>query len=205
MLKASKDLLDLGWVLPNPLLLDFAAIAMTDEQFVQFCADNGELRFELTANRELLVMPPEGMKSGSRNAILLQRLGTWAELDGSGVPFGSSSGLTLPNGAMRSPDACWISRERWDALSDSEQDLFSHVIPEFVIELRSRTDTVPSLQNKMVEYLDNGVLLGWLVDPYNQTVHIYRAGQPVEVLEDPETVSGDPVLAGFELNLQEIW
>ncbi len=203
--KLVQEALDSGLVLSNPLVLDLKSFDITNEQLVQFCADNGDLRFELTAKKELLIMPPEGLKTGARSAVLLRELAIWARDDGRGLAFGSSAGFRLPNGAMRAADACWILASRWDALPEDEQELFAHIVPDFVVELRSRSDTVRSQQNKMVEYLENGVLLGWLVDPYNRTVHIYRAGQPVEVLEDPETVSGDPVLSGFELNLQEIW
>jgi Uma2 family endonuclease len=188
-----------------PLVLDFSAVEMSDDQFVQFCADNRELRIELTAAKELIVMPPANPVSGIQNSALNAKIYNWSILNGSGVSFDSSSGFTLPNGAVRSPDASWMSRERWDALPDDDKLRFSHIAPDFVVELRSPSDTVAMLQAKMAEYIQNGVQLGWLIDPLRKQVHIYRSGQPVEVLDGPEIVSGDPVLPGFVLNLQEIW
>ena len=178
---------------------------MTDEQFVQFCADNEGLRFELTAEKELIVMPPEGMATSARSLRLSQRIGNWAERDGAGLAFGSSGGFTLPNGAMRSPDASWTSWERWEAVAEEDKDRFSHFCPEFVLELRSPSDRLADAQRKMVEYVENGVLLGWLIDPRTRSVYVYRPGQAVERLEEPKTLSGDPVLRGFELNLDDIW
>ena len=194
-----------GMRLPYLLVLNFRAIKMTDEQLVQFCADNRELRIELTAERELIIMPPANMTTGWQNNAISGELYIWAKQDGTGLSFDSSTGCTLPNGAMRSPDASWIARERWDALPDSEKYIFSHIVPDFVVELRSPSDTLRMLQAKMEEYIENGVRLGWLIDPQQRRVYVYRPGQPVGVLENPETVSGDPVLPGFVLNLQEIW
>ena len=191
--------------LPYPLVLNFRAIEMTDEQLVRFCADNRELRIELTAERELIIMPPANMTTGWQNNTISGELYIWAKQDGTGLSFDSSTGCTLPNGAMRSPDASWIVRERWDALPESEKYIFSHIVPDFVVELRSPSDTLASLQHKMAEYIENGVRLGWLIDPRQRRVYVYRQGQPVEVLQDPETVSGETVLPGFVLNLQNIW
>ncbi len=204
MLKTSNTPPDPA-TLPSPLALDFRAINMTDEQFVQFCADNGELRFELTADNELIVLAPEGMSTSSRSALLLAQLVTWASQDRTGLSFGSSGGFTLPNGAVRSPDACWILRERWNALSDPEKDKFSHIVPEFVLELRSPSDRLADAQRKMVEYVENGVLLGWLIDPLTRSVYVYRPGQAAVRLEEPRTLSGEPVLRGFDLDLEGIW
>ena len=191
--------------LPLPLVLDFSAIEMTDEQLVQFCADNGDLRIELTAKRELILMPPANPTSGSQNSSLTGELYIWTKQDATGLSFESSSGFTLANGSMRAPDASWILKERWESVPEDDKLRFSHIAPDFIAELRSPSDSVAMLQAKMVEYIENGVRLGWLLDPFVRQVHVYRLGQAVEILDDPETISGDPVLPGFTLNLQEIW
>ena len=194
-----------GLGLPYRLVLDVSTIEMNDEQFFQFCAANGDLRIELTAERELIVMPPEGLTTGARSARLSQRLANWAEQDGTGLVFGSSTGFTFPNGAVRSPDASWVPSERWEALPGDEKVRFGHLCPDFVVEIRSPSDRLPDLQAKMAEYIDNGVRLGWLIDCDARTVEVYRPGQEVERLDQPVAVSGGPVLPGFELNLVEIW
>ena len=191
--------------LPSPLTLDFRAIEMTDDQLVQFCADNRELRIELTAKKELIIMPPTNMATGWQNVRLSTLICIWTEQDGTGLCFDSSTGFTLPNGAMRSADAAWIARERWESLDEADRHRFSHIVPDFVVELRSPTDRLATLQAKMAEYIENGVRLGWLIDPQQRRVYIYRPGQPAETLENPETVSGESVLPGFTLNLRDIW
>jgi Uma2 family endonuclease len=191
--------------LPHPLALRFQAIYMTEDQFLQFCADNGDLRFELTANKELIVMPPAGLETGWREGKFYLRLGNWAEWDGTGLALGSSAGFTLANGAIRAPDASWLLRSKWDALPKDERKKFGHICPDFVLELRSPSDPLQEVQDKMAEYMENGVRLGWLIDPRQRRVYVYRPGEPVELLEDPATMSGEPVLPGFELSLQEIW
>ena len=198
----------LGWQtthLPSPLTLDFRAIEMTDDQLVQFCADNRELRIELTSEKELIIMPPVSPTTSWQNGKLSMQIGIWAEHDGSGLCFDSSAGFTLPSGAMRSADVAWITRERWEALDEAERYRFSHIAPDFVAELRSPSDSLATLQAKMAEYIENGVRLGWLIDPRQRRVYVYRPGQPVQTLENPETVSGESVLPGFTLNLREIW
>ena len=150
-------------------------------------------------------MPPTGGTTGWRNAKLTQRLTSWAEADGTGLTFDSSTVFALPNGARRSPDAAWVLRERWEVLTEEEQERFPPLCPDFVIELRSRTDSLPALQDKMLEYIANGARLGLLLDPETRRVYIYRPGGAVETLENPATISGDPVLPGFVLNLLEIW
>lgn len=192
-------------VLASPLVLDFKAIEMTDDQFVQFCADNDDLRIELTAKRELIVMPPTNLETGSENLSLSAQLYNWTRQDGSGIGFDSSSMFTLPNGAVRSLDASWMLRERWVALPLEERRRFSHIVPDFVAELRSPSDRLSYVQLKMEEYMENGARLGWLIDPFQRRVYVHRPGQPVEVLENPARVSGEDVLPGFELNPQEIW
>ena len=191
--------------LPYRLVLDFKALNMTGEQLLQFCADNGDLRMELSAEKELIIMPPAGGTTGGRNSDLTADLVLWSRQDGSGKTFDSSTGFTLPNGAMRSPDASWILLSRWETLSDSEQRRFPPICPDFVIELRSPSDRLSGLQAKMVEYIQNGTRLGWLVDPQLRQVHIYRPSQQVELLEAPESVCGESVLPGFVLDLSKIW
>ena len=188
-----------------PFTVNFKSIRLTAAQFEQLCSDNRDLRLELTFEGELIVMPPAGSKTGLRNARLNQRLANWADIDGTGVCFDSSTGFTLPNGAKYSPDSAWISRDRWDALTTEEQEGFAPLCPDFVIELRSHSDSLSRLQNKMQEYIENGALLTWLIDPLKRRVCIYRPDHAIEVLEDPETVSGEPLLHRFVLNLHELW
>jgi len=187
------------------LNLDLTSIRLTAEQFEQVCRDNPDLRLELTSNGGLLVMPPAGSRTGKRNSHLNLQLAAWSEKDGTGVAFDSSTGFTLPDTAVLSPDASWIRRDRWEALSEDEQEEFAPLCPDFVIELRSRWNTLKEQQRKMQQYLDNGTQLGWLIDPRERRVYVYRTDQEVEVLTDAATVSGDPVLPGFELQLTELW
>ena len=188
-----------------PFTVNFKSIRLTPAQFEQLCSDNRDLRLELTFEGELIIMPPAGSKTGLRNARLTQRLATWAETDGTGVCFDSSTGFTLPNGSQYSPDSAWIRRARWDVLTNEEQERFAPICPDFLIELRSHSDSLSRLQHKMQEYIENGALLGWLIDPLNRRVYTYRPAHDVEVLADPETVSGDPLLPGFTLQLVELW
>jgi Uma2 family endonuclease len=178
---------------------------ITPEQFEELCRANRDLRLELTSTGELIVMPPTGSRTGIRNAHLTYQLLAWAEKERSGVTFDSSSGFTLPNNAKRSPDAAWIKRERWDALTQDEQEGFAPLCPDFVAEIRSRSDNLPRLQNKMREYISNGALMAWLIDPLRRQVYIYRPHEEVVVLENPELVSGNAVLPGFELKTSDLW
>jgi Uma2 family endonuclease len=180
-------------------------VGLSDEQFTQLVAENSDLRFEFTANKELVVMAPAGGETGRRNSRLNQRLANWTDQDGRGIAFDSSTGFVLPNGAKRSPDASWVTRERWDALSQKERDGFPPLCPDFVLELKSPSDSLSTLQDKMQEYLDNGARLGWLLDPKSRRIYSYRPDQRVEVLEQPKEVNGDPVLEGFVLRLDEVW
>lgn len=190
---------------PRTLRLNFQSIEPTDEQFYQLCRDNPDVRFELTAQRELVIMAPTGSKTGWRNSRLNQRLANWAEQDGTGLCFDSSTGFTLPNGAKRSPDASWLKRERWDALTPGQQEGFAPLCPDFVVELRSPEDRLPALQDKMSEYIQNGAQLGWLIDPTDKCVYFYRPGGGAECVQDPAAINGDPVLPGFVFRLSEIW
>ena len=187
------------------LMPDLTSLRLTPAQFEQVCRDNPDLRLELTSAGGLIVMPPTGSLTGKRNASLTRQLGVWAERDGTGVAFNSHAGFTLPNGAIRSPDVSWVRREKWEALSEEEQEEFAPLCPDFVIELRSRWQTLKAQQAKMQEYLDNGTELGWFIDPRNRRVYVYRRGEEVAVLTDTATVSADPILPGFELHLEQLW
>lgn len=178
---------------------------VTHEQFEEFCRDYPDLRLELTSSGELIVMPPTGTFTGMHNAYLTFQLIFWAKNDGTGLGFGPDAGFTLPNGAIRSPDASWIKHERVDGLTDRQKEGFVRIYPDFVVELRSPSDSLSTLLNKMEEYMANGVSLGWLIDPKKRRVYVYRAGEEVVVLEDPASVSGEPLLRGFELQMNEIW
>ena len=191
--------------LPYRLVLDINALDMTEDQFFKLCADNGDLRMELTAKGELIIMPPAGATTSGRNSDVIADLVIWSRQDGTGKTFDSSGGFILPNGATLSPDAAWILLSRWETLTETEQDRYPHICPDFVIELRSPSDRLTVAQSKMVQYMENGVRLGWLIDPQNKQVYVYRQGQSVEILEGPDTVSGDPLLPGFVLEMQRIW
>ncbi|MBW4540856.1 MAG: Uma2 family endonuclease [Myxacorys chilensis ATA2-1-KO14] len=178
-------------------------LELTDEQFFELCQNNRDLRLERTANGELIIMPPTGWQSGNRNSKLTARLEVWSERDGTGLTFDSSTGFTLPKGANRSPDVAWVRHDRLKALNP-DPNRFLPLAPDFVVELRSATDALERLQQKMQEYIDCGVRLGWLIDPQNQRVKIYRLGQPVEVLQSPRSLSGEDILPGFLLDLNQI-
>jgi Uma2 family endonuclease len=178
---------------------------MTPEQFEQVCHQYRKLRLELTSTGELIVMPPTGLLTGMRNADLTSQLMTWTKKDATGVCFGNTAGFVLPNNAIRSPDASWTRREKWNSLSQQQKEHFGPFCPDFVAELRSRTDRLPSLLSKMEEYIANGASLGWLIDPSTRRVYVYRPNEEVVVLENPESVSGEPLLPGFTLNLTELW
>ncbi|MEH2083557.1 MAG: Uma2 family endonuclease [Nostoc sp.] len=179
-------------------------IDLTDEQFFQMCQKNSNYRFERTASGEILIMPPTGSDTGRRNVKITTQLDIWNSQSSLGEVFDSSTGFTLPNGAERSPDASWVKIERWNALTPEQQEKFAPICPDFVVELRSRTDSLKELQEKMQEYIENGTQLGWLIDWKNKRVEIYRAGKDVEVLDNPASLSGENVLPGFVLDLQQI-
>lgn len=187
--------------LPSTLKLE---IDLTDEQFFKLCQKNRDYRFERTALGELIIMPPTGSDTGRRNVKITTQLEIWNSLNHLGEVFDSSTGFTLPNGAERSPDASWVKIERWNALTIKQQEGFAPICPDFVVELRSRTDSLKDLQNKMKEYIENGAKLGWLIDRKNKRVEIYRSNQEVEILENPVTLSGENVLPGFVLDLSMI-
>ena len=187
------------------LTLNLDSIAhLTHEQFRELCRENRDIRLELTAKGELIVMPPTGWESGRRNSNVNADLVIWNRQTKIGSVFDSSTGFILPNGAVRSPDAAWVSTERLIALNPNPEG-FLPLAPDFVIELRSASDRLKTLQDKMQEYIDNGVRLGWLLNPKDRTVEIYRIGQGIEVLQSPTEVSGEDVLPGFVLSLERIF
>jgi Uma2 family endonuclease len=189
----------------TPLLVDISHITLhlTRKEFERLCQDNPEVRFELTATGELEIMPPVGWTSSRKNGDLFGQIWMWNCQNKLGEVFDSSGGFTLPNGAVRSPDVTWIEGSK---LKNISADItFPAVVPDFVIELRSATDSLTKLQNKMVEYRDNGVRLGWLINPQQQQVEIYRLGREVETLQSPPSLSGEDVLVEFTLNLITIW
>jgi Uma2 family endonuclease len=189
------------------MVVDFSPLAtkVSDEEFAELCRLNPELQIERTSEGELVIVAPTGGKTGRRNAKLAVAFGLWAESNGTGQSFDSSTLFSLPNGARRSPDLSWIRNERWEALSPEQQEQFPPLCPDFVIELRSKTDSLKSLTEKMEEYTANGAQLGWLIDPFERKVHIHRPGIAAEILNDPETVSGDPLLKGFVLQVRALW
>jgi Uma2 family endonuclease len=189
-----------------PLIIHLEPVLhMTEDEFFEFCQINRNLRIERTAQGELIVMPPAGGETGRRNAEITIQLGLWARQDGAGTTFDSSTGFQLPNGAVRSPDAAWVKHARLNALSPEQREKFLPLCPDFVIELRSPTDRLSAVEEKMREYMDTGAQLGWLIDPAQRRVYIYRPQAPVQTMENPEAVSGDPILPGFALDLREVW
>ena len=185
---------------------DVRPLKMTDEDFYKFCQSNEGYQFEMDKRGNLIVMPPTALETSNKNSEINFQLRVWAKKDATGIAFESDGMFTLPNGAKRAPDAFWITKDKYYALSKEEREnRFARIVPDFVIELRSKSDNLRKLQAKMREYIENGVRLGWLIDPTEKKVHIYRADKTVEVLENPQTVSGESVLAGFELDLTEIW
>lgn len=180
-------------------------ISMTDAQFYQLCQQNPEVRFERNAQGELIIMAPTGGITGKRNFDLNVELGIWNRQQQLGVCFDSSTGFKLPNGSDRSPDVVWVSKERWQRLTPEQQEKFIPLCPDFVIELRSSSDELIPLQQKMSEYRENGCRLGWLIDPKNQRVEIYRPNQETEILEAPKSLLGESVLPNFVLDLAVIW
>ncbi|MDJ1177960.1 Uma2 family endonuclease [Roseofilum sp. BLCC_M91] len=179
--------------------------SITDEQFYQLCVANRDLRLERTAKGDLIIMPPTGGTTGNRNLKIAQQLANWADIDGTGIGFDSSTCFKLPKGANFSPDASWIPLAKWEALSAEQQEKFPPICPDFLIELRSASDSLKPLQEKMQEYIDNGCQLGWLINPQNHQVEIYRQGQEKQTLDNPTSLSGEEVLPGFVLNLAFIW
>ncbi|PSB18911.1 hypothetical protein C7B76_07795 [filamentous cyanobacterium CCP2] len=176
-------------------------LRVTDEQFLELVKANPESRLERTAEGELIAMSPTGSEGGNRNAELTADFAIWNRQMKLGKVFDSSTGFRLPNGATRAPDTAWVKQERWDALTPEQQKGFAPLCPDFVLELASETDKIETLQAKMQEYIDNGCLLGWLINPKTRQVEIYRPNQAIEVLQNPKSLSGENVLPGFVLDL----
>ena len=191
--------------LPYRLVLNVRALEITEDQLVQLSSDNGDLRLELSAERELIIMPPAFSETGWQELELALQVGIWAKENGTGRAFGPTAGFTLPNGAIRAPDVSWIPLSRWESLGADGRYGFAKICPDFVIELRSASDSLAEVRGKMEEYMASGARLGLLVDPQNRRVHVYRTGQPVAILEEPAAVSADPVLPGFVLDPSVIW
>lgn len=198
-------------VIPNIIPMTAIAInlnpiiQLTDNQFYQLCRENPEIKFERNAEGKLLIMPPTGGETGNHNFEISVEFGIWNRQTQLGICFDSSTCFKLPNGANRSPDVAWIRKDRWNALTPEEQEKFPPIAPDFVLELMSPSDTLRETQEKMQEYIDNGVRLGWLINPKMHQVEISRLGQPVEILISPQQLSGEDVLPGFILNLSIIW
>ena len=186
-------------------LIEVTRQSVTPEQFEELCIKYDELRLELTSTGELIVMPGTGFETGVRNANLTSQLAVWTTKDGSGLCCDSGTIFALPNGARRSPDASWVRREKLDRLTKRERERFGPFCPDFVAELRSPSDRLTQVRGKMLEYIENGALLGWLIDPFERCVYVYKPDHEVVILENPETVSGEPLLPGFTLNLIALW
>jgi Uma2 family endonuclease len=186
------------------VLPDGIRLKTTSEEFERLAAANRDLRLEMTGSGELIVMTPEGSESGASNFLIAGQLFLWTAEHG-GIGFGSSAGFTFPNGAIRSPDLAWISTERWQSLPVTDKAGFARIVPDFVVELRSASDKLDDCRTKMIEYANAGVRLGWLIDPESRTVIVYRPNQEPRTLENPETVSGEDVLPGFDLQTRPIF
>lgn len=190
----------------TPVVLHWPeSMRLADSQFFEFCQANRNLRIERTARGDCEIMAPTGGETSWRNARLLTLLSIWAEQDGSGAVFDSSGGFILPNGAIRSPDVSWVKKSRLAALTPEQKQRFLPLCPDFVIELRSPSDNIKALQDKMREYTENGAALGWLIDAAERQVFVFRPNQAVSVLDDPALLSASGVLQGFELDLERIW
>jgi Uma2 family endonuclease len=190
--------------LPLPVRLR-PQVPMTDDELLRFCAANDGLRVEREANGEILVMTPAGSKTSKMNMRIGRLLDEWAEADGRGVAFDSNGGFTLPDGSMRAADAAWVELTKWNALSAKDQARFAPLCPDFVIELRSPSDSLPELKEKMSQWIANGAQLAWLIDPIEQAVSVYRPGESPEVHHHPTSVQGSGVMGGFELVMARIW
>jgi Uma2 family endonuclease len=183
------------------VILNIKNVELSDDQFYQLCQINEDWKLEQTAKGELIIMPPVGAISGNRESDFNGYVWLWNLQTKLGKVFSSSTVFTLPNGGKRSPDVAWIANERWESLTIKEKEKFAKICPDFVIELRSRTDSLSQLQEKMQDYLNSGLRLGWLIDPQNQQVEIYRQNQSVEIVSLPASLSGETVLPGFILEL----
>ncbi|MEH2462936.1 Uma2 family endonuclease [Nostoc sp.] len=191
----------------SPLVLKIpSSMQMTDEQFFEFCQVNRDLRIERNKFREISIMPPTGGTTGNRGGNIFGQLWVWSEQDSTGITFDSSTGFKLSTNANRSPNASWIQLERWNSLSAKQQERFDPICPDFVVELKSPSDNLQTLKEKMEEYMNEpGIQLGWLIDRKQCKVYIYRPKLPEECLDNPASVSGESVLPGFILNMNKVW
>lgn len=190
----------------NSLVLHWPpSITLKNDQFFDFCQVNKELRIELTAQGDCEIMAPTGGSTSWRNSRLITQLSVWADLEGSGVVFDSSGGFVLPNGAIRSPDVSWVKRTRLLTLTEIQKQRFLPLCPDFVIELRSPSDSMKNLQDKMQEYSENGASLGWLIDPEAQQVLVFQPKTAILRLDKPQFLLADNLLTGFSLDMQELW
>ena len=192
----------------EPIALNLSSvIQLTDEQFYALAVSQPDyIKLERNSDGDIIVLTPHGAETSNRNGRLLAQLFVWTDQNEDlGLAFDSDTQFKLPNGANRSPDAAWVRREAWDALSDRERQVFPSLCPDFVVELRSPSDRLKPLQDKMQEYMDNGARLGWLINRQDRQVEIYRAGQPKQILNFPQNLSGEDVLPGFVLHLSKIW
>ena len=198
-----QDAVDTGDL---PIVLQLQPVVnLSQDEFFEFCQVNRELRIERSAQGELIIMSPLGAESGGYESEIIAQVRNWAKRDGTGKTFSSSTGFHLPNGADRSPDTAWIRLSRWNGLTAEERKKFPPLCPDFVVELRSESDRLRTLQAKLQEYIDNGAELGLLIDRTKRQVHVYRPGREAEILDDPQSVACDPTLPGFALDLREIW
>ena len=189
---------------PDTLAINLAGLIakITDEEFLELCRNNADLRMEMSKEGDLIIMPPTGGITSGINFSLVVRLGVWAEKDGTGKGFESNALFVLPNGAKRMPDMSWVKLERWNKLTDEQKKSFPPICPDFVVELRSPSDSIRDLQDKMEEYIQNGAQLGWLIDPIQKKVFVYRPNVSMEELDKPTSISGEPLLKGFKLDLK---
>ncbi len=190
---------------PMELRVPARFAADDDDWLFEFCRINDELRIERTAEGSLEIETPTGGETSNRNFELTTQLGIWTRRDGTGKGFDSNGGFILPNGALRAPDASWVSRERLSSLTAEQKKRFLPLCPDFAIELRSPSDPLPKVGAKMREYIENGAKLAWLLDPEERKAHIYKANGSVEIFANPESLSGDPELPGFSLELKPVW
>lgn len=178
---------------------------MSDEEFAEVCAKYPDYFIEMTAEGEIIIMPPNYWYTAAQSGEIFGQLRDWARSDGRGIVVDASGGFVLPNGARRSPDAAWVPKVRVGAMDLKKRDMFWHLCPPFVVEVRSKTDRLPTLRKKMQEWIDNGVELGWLIDPERRAVEVYRPQRPPEILEGIDTISADGPVQGFTLKLAQVW
>jgi len=191
----------------EPLEIDFGSLLkpINDDEFLKLSRENQDLQIEMTKDGDLIIMPGTGGLTGNRNARIIARAVMWAEKDGTGVTFDSDTIFRLSNGAKRLPDFSWVKNEKWNSLDENEKEKIVPFAPDFLIELRSPSDSFEDLQTKMQEYIENGASLGWLIDPTERKVYVYCRNDEIEILENPKEISGEPLLKDFTLNLQEVW